>query len=316
FGQSVIKLSPALTVLDYFTPYNNAYQTGKDLDLGSGGVLLVPDQAGPYPNELIIAGKPLLIYLMDRNHLSHIGNGSDNIIQEVPGQLGGPGTQSDNASFTTPAYWNQNVYFIGNNDSLKMFSLSPSTGLLSTTPVSKDTFIYAFPGGQAVVSSNGLSNAIVWGYDYTTGTLHAYDATNVSHVLYVSPALGKGIKYPVPTVINGHVYVGGNKAIFGFGLNGQQPSCTPPPSPGVNVCAPVAGQAYSSPVPVTAAGTDPTGTVNHMELWIDNVKVNNYPGNMINTTVPLAVGTHSATAIEVGPNGGFIKSNPVAFTVH
>ncbi|MEO8726321.1 MAG: hypothetical protein ABI383_09360, partial [Acidobacteriaceae bacterium] len=42
FGQSVIKLSPALTVLDYFTPYNNAYQTGKDLDLGSGGVLLVP----------------------------------------------------------------------------------------------------------------------------------------------------------------------------------------------------------------------------------------------------------------------------------
>ncbi|MEO8727153.1 MAG: Ig-like domain-containing protein [Acidobacteriaceae bacterium] len=314
-GQSVVKLSPALTVLDYFTPYNHEQQTEEDADLGSGGVLLVPDQAGPHPNEMVLCGKPAPIYVIDQNNLGHIGDGSDNVIQEVSGQLGGPGEQSSDACFTTAAYWNQNLYFIGNNDSLKMFSLSATTGLMSTTPVSKDTFNYAFPGGQAVVSSNGLSNAIVWGFDYTTGTLHAYDASDVSHVLYVSPGTGTGIKYSVPTVVNGRVYVGINRAIVGFGVTNQG-SCAPPSSPGVNVCAPAAGQTYSSPVQVRAAGTDPTGNVNHMELWIDSQKINDYPGNMINTTVALGVGTHAATAIEVNGSGGYIKSSPVVFTVH
>jgi hypothetical protein len=61
-----------------------------------------------------------------------------------------------------PAFWQQFVYFTGNNDVLKAFTLK-TTGKLSLTPTSKGTFLFVFPGAQPVVSSNGESNGIVWG---------------------------------------------------------------------------------------------------------------------------------------------------------
>ena len=97
----------------------------------------------------------------------------------------------------TPAYWEQNVYFIGNNDVIKAFHLDPSTGLLSTSPTSQGTFEFVFPGGQPVVSSNGSSNGIVWAVDHGTGAaLHAYDATNLGNQLYVSSSMGTGANGP------------------------------------------------------------------------------------------------------------------------
>ena len=55
-GDSIIKLfltGTSLTAIDYFTPYNQAaYNTG-DLDVGSGGVLLLPDQPGSHPHQLV-----------------------------------------------------------------------------------------------------------------------------------------------------------------------------------------------------------------------------------------------------------------------
>ncbi len=315
FSQSVLKLSPALTIIDYFTPFDNAAQSAADKDLGSGGVLVVPDQSGQHPHELIICGKPTPIYVIDRDNMGKFNSTKDNITQRLDNQLGGStGQNSTEKCFTTAAFWQQNVYFTANNDVLKMFKLDPITGLLSSTPVSKDTFVFAFPGAQPVVSSNGNSNGVVWAIDRTGGTLRAYDATNVSRVLYVSPQIDTGVKWSVPTVVNGQVYVGTQSKITGFGLT-KQASCTPPASPGVNVCAPVSGQTSTSPIQITASGTDPTGTVNHMELWIDNLKINDYFSNQINTTVPMAVGAHSATVVEVGPQNAFIKSNAVSFSV-
>ena len=92
-------------------------------------------------------------------------------------------------------------------------------------------------------------------------------------------------------------------------------ACAIPSTPGVNLCVPQPGQAYSSPVQVLAAGLGASGTVNHMELWIDGSKIGNYFSNTIETAVPLGNGSHAATAIEVDSTGAFIKSTPSVFNV-
>jgi hypothetical protein len=317
YGQSAVRLSPTLGVVDYFTPIAHASESGADKDLGSGGVLLLPTNTGAHPHEAIVCSKLDLIYVLDRDHMGELGSGSDNVVQQVSGQLGATsGVQYTDRCFSTAAFWNNNLYFIGNNDAVKQFSYNPSNGLMSTTPTHKNTYAFQFPGGQPVVSSNGNSNAIVWSIDWKTGTLRAYDATNVSNSLYVSPTLGTGIKFTVPTVVNGHVYVGLGSNVVGMGLTGSSGSCSPPASAGVHVCAPTAGGSYTSPVPVKAAGTGASGSVSRMEVWSDGTKIGNFAGNQVNTSVSLAVGSHAITVIEVDSTGAFIKSSPISITVH
>ncbi|HEY0565017.1 MAG TPA: alkaline phosphatase family protein [Terriglobales bacterium] len=91
-------------------------------------------------------------------------------------------------------------------------------------------------------------------------------------------------------------------------------ACSAPASAGVHVCAPDPAQAGSSPFTFIAAGTGASGTVSRMELWIDGKKINNYPGNKVNASVPVAFGPHAATIIEVDSTGAFVKSTPVNFT--
>jgi hypothetical protein len=210
FGESIVKLSPALEELDFFTPYNYATYDASDVDLGSGSVIVVPDQNGPYPHELIACGKPTPIYLLNRDAMGELGSTSDNILQTLDKQLGNYGSWRDSGQpcFSSPAMWQQNVYFVANHDVMKMFTLSPTTGLLSTTPTSKGTYTYLWPGAHPVISSNGNTNGIVWTIDFPTNTLRANDATDVSKVLYVSPSLGSTIRWTAPTVVNGHIYVG------------------------------------------------------------------------------------------------------------
>ena len=131
------------------------------------------------------------------------------------------------------------VYFIGNNDVLKQFtSRSRERIALAPPRFTQDTFAYMFPGGQPVVSSNGTNNAIVWATDWMTGTLRAYDATNVSNVLYVSPKLGGGHQVHGAdgrqrTRLPRHAEQAGDDGA----------SCRPAPVPrlppqGVNICSP------------------------------------------------------------------------------
>ncbi len=218
FGQSAIKLSPDLSVLDYFTPYDHVAQSAVDADLGGGGVLVVPDQtSGPYLHELIVCGKPTPIYVLNGDQMGHVGATSDNIIQRLDGAIGQTGNFRDSGMpcFSTPAFWQQNVYVIANHDVMKRFTLNPSTGLLSSTPVSHGSFIYAWPGAYASVSSNGASNGIIWTYEYTTGTLRATDALDVSKELFVG-SVYTSTKWSAPTVVNGHVYVFAQNRIFAF----------------------------------------------------------------------------------------------------
>lgn len=218
FGESIVKLSPQLQELDYFTPFDYQTLNTNDLDLGSGNVLVVPDQTGQHPHELIVCGKPTPIYLLNRDSLGSRGASSDNVLQRLDHQLGGSGNIRDSGQpcYNSPAMWQQNVYFVANHDVMKMFTLDASTGLLSTSPVSKGAFTYNWPGADPAISSHGNSNGIVWTIDMSTGTLRANDAVDVSKVLFVSPNLGTAIRWIPPTVANGHVYVALNGKVVSY----------------------------------------------------------------------------------------------------
>jgi hypothetical protein len=219
-SMSIVKLSPLLKVLDWFAPWDAVTQSTHDKDVGSGGVLVVPDQSGAFPHELIECGKLPQIYVLNRDNLGHKGATSDGqIVQELTNLVGGgSGTQAGDHCFMNPAYWEKNLYFVGNNDVIKQFTLDPSTGKMSATPVAKGSFTFTFPGAQVVTSSNGSSNGIVWAVDGgSPAHLHAFDATNVSKTLYTSGSLVFE-KFAAPTVVNGKVFVAGQGKLFVFGL--------------------------------------------------------------------------------------------------
>jgi outer membrane protein assembly factor BamB len=219
FGESAVKLSPSLQVQDFFSPYNAAALTASDLDLGSASVPVMPDQNGQFPHVLIFCGKSPVIYVVNRDSMGHMGSSSDNILQELTNVVGGTATTRDSgqACFTSPSAWGENVYFIANGDVLKQFTLNASTGMLSATPLHQGTFAYGWPGSQSMVSSNQDENGIIWTFDNVGKTLHADNAGDVSQSLYVSPAINTGyLKWTTPMVINGRVYVGGNKTVVAF----------------------------------------------------------------------------------------------------
>jgi hypothetical protein len=218
FSMSIVKLSPSLKVLDWFAPWDAVTQSKSDQDVGAGGVLVVPDQSGAFPHELIECGKLPQVYVLNRDNLGHRGTSSDSqIVQELKNVVGGTsGRQANDHCFMTPAYWEGNLYFVGNNDVMKAFTLNPATGHMSTAPKSKTSASFLFPGAQAVVSSNGASNGIVWVVS-ASNVLHAYDATNLANQLYAGPTM-PFTKWSVPTVINGMVYVGTKGKLYAYGL--------------------------------------------------------------------------------------------------
>jgi outer membrane protein assembly factor BamB len=219
FGESAIKLSPTLQVLDFFSPYNAATLTASDLDLGAASVPVMPDQNGQYPHVLIFCGKSPMLYVVNRDHMGGMGTSSDNVIQELANVVGGTATKRNlgQPCFTSPSAWKQNVYFVGNGDVLKQFTLDGNTGMLSTTPVHQGAFGYGWPGSQSMISSNGDANGIIWTFDNIGKMLRADDASDVSQSLYVSPAINTGyVKWVTPMVINGHVYIGGQGTVVAF----------------------------------------------------------------------------------------------------
>jgi hypothetical protein len=225
FGNSFLKLSTwrGLKVADYFTPFNQLYLDRQDIDLGSSGVLLLPDAAGStsHPNLLISAGKEGRIYLLDRDAMGRFHVGSDSqIVQSIDRAIG--------AVFGGPAYFNNTVYFSAAKDTLKAFSISQAR--LETEPSSHSSQVFADQGSVPAVSANGSLNGIVWIVESSFGgTLHAYDASNLTNELYNSrmrgarDSLGPFVKFSVPTIANGKVYVGTGDTLEVFGLLDQPP---------------------------------------------------------------------------------------------
>ena len=232
YGDSVEKISPSGSVVDYFTPHDQQNMDVNDLDLGSGGpVLLVDQPSSPYPHELISAGKSGTIYVTNRDNMGHYNPNNDNqIIQSLPGVL--PHGDGAIGNFSTPVYFNGYVYFAAVNDYLKAFQLT--NGLLSAGPTSQSPEIYPVRGGSFAISANGNANGILWAIqnngaspDNDTGApgvLFAYDATNLHNELYNSSMAGGrdtldlAAKFAIPLVANGKVFAAGQSQLTAFGL--------------------------------------------------------------------------------------------------
>jgi hypothetical protein len=216
YGDSIVKLTPnggGFTISDYFTPFDQANLAATDFDLGSSGLTLLLNQGLG-----VNAGKAGKIYLVDLNSMGKFQSGSDSqIVQSIGGALG---TGPDDLDYSTAVYWNGNVYYVGDIDTVKQFQLS--NGKLSTSPI-VSTHSYGYPGANMSISSNGNSNGILWVLEASgQNVLHAYDATDVGTELYNSTQaggrdhFGTAVRFTVPTIVNGRVYVAGqNFTIFG-----------------------------------------------------------------------------------------------------
>jgi len=218
WGDSYLKLSTAggmLSFFDFFTPFNESTLTADDRDLGSAMATLMPTfSSSPYPHIMIGAGKEGRIYVVSRDNMTGF-NSSDQIVQSIPNAVGKAINTSDLArNYSSPPFWNGNVYFSGTNDSIKRFHLSTKTSTLNKMPSDLSPTTYAFPGSNVVVSANGNGSGILWAVERGASVLHAYDATKLSTELYntsqnsARDALGSSVKFAPPLVIHGKVYVG------------------------------------------------------------------------------------------------------------
>jgi hypothetical protein len=224
YGNSFLKISTAggsLSVVDYFTMYNEVAESSADQDLGSGGEMLLPDlvdSSGTTRHLVIGAGKDGNIYVVNRDSMGKFNSsGNSQIWQQVSGAL-------PSGIFSTPAYFNGTVYYGDVGAALKAFALSNAK--LAAAPQSQSATQFAYPGTAPSVSAKGTSNAIVWAHENANpAVLHAYDATNLAHELYNSnqaagnrDQFGIGNKYITPTVADGKVFVGTAASVAVFGL--------------------------------------------------------------------------------------------------
>jgi hypothetical protein len=220
YGDTVIQFSPTLQVLQYFTPKDQLCraQITADWDLGSGGPMLLPPQAGAATNELIVAGKggsgeiagvPCWvdsfptgtfspIYMLNPDKLGgyeQATGDSDADLQTIQG--------SPRGYWSSPAYWQgpsgNYIYYSGMGtetgvgDSVRQYSLTK--GELSATSIANSTNVLPV-GSTPSISANGTTNGILWTIERRdinaaspgvhTALLYAYDATDVATMLYNS----------------------------------------------------------------------------------------------------------------------------------
>ncbi len=232
FGDSFVKVNAAGTVVDYFTPHNQANLDVNNFDLGAAGPLLLPDQPGAHPHLMISAGKDNAMYLVDRDNMGHYNASNDSqIVQSLVNIF--PFGTPEPGNYSAAVYFNGTVYFSPIADTIQAFRLT--NGLLSVSPTSRSSQNYAYPGGSMAVSANGSANGILWAVQRNAtaiddqdasapGVLHAYDANDLSVELYNSDQAGTrdtlpaAAKFSVPLVANGKVFVATVNSLTVYGL--------------------------------------------------------------------------------------------------
>jgi hypothetical protein len=238
FGESILRYdlsNNGIAITDAFTSFNQAALSGSDLDQGGGGVLILPDQPGTYPHLLVQVGKEGRILVLNRDSLNGYAGPSagsnTNAVQDITGALA-------SGLWSTPAYWNGNVYMWASDDTLKMFPLT--NGVLATRSPVQSSATSGFPGASPVISANGTQNGIVWALrtdQYSSNgsaVLYAFNATNAAQEYYDSGQnstrddAGQAIKFQVPVVTNGKVYVGGGTQVDVYGLLNQEQQAPAP----------------------------------------------------------------------------------------
>jgi hypothetical protein len=224
FGNAFMKVSTTGNVLapaDYFAAYNLQAESDADQDLGSGGTMLLPDQIDAKGNTrhlAVGAGKDTNIYVVDRDNMGKFNASSNNAIyQELPNAL-------TSGAWSMAALLNNEVYYAGQGDHLKVFPIT--SALLATSPTGQSANTFPYPGATPSVSSNGAQNGIVWAIENQNGlgVLHAYDPTHLGSGLYDSNQAANNRdtfpyrKFVPPMIANGKVYVATNNYVVVFGL--------------------------------------------------------------------------------------------------
>ena len=285
FGDSFIRLTQGtnLALVDYFTPFDQATMDIQDNDLGSGGAMVLPDSVGSlaHPHLLVGAGKLGKLYLVDRDNMGHFNAGSDSqIVQSFPlySSQGGPPH-----FFGLPAYFNNRLYVQGVGESLKAYAFT--NGQLNTTAILQSTEQLGFRGATPNISADGTNNAIVWQLipgASANPSLRAYAADNLVPRLYDSyfdfqmglPEQISLIKFAVPTIANGKVFLGTQDSIAVFGLRTYFWSATRGPAPGSIKLV------FSGPTGSTVV----LQTSSDLVQWADLATFNNLPANQVTYT--------------------------------
>jgi hypothetical protein len=243
YGESVVAFSLAngnITPVDEFTSFNYQTLNDHDLDQGSGGLLMPPDQQGAHPHMLITAGKEGRILVLNRDSLGGFASGATsntNALQDISNVI--PANQG---FWSTPAYWNGNVYFWAENNVPMLFKLNG--GVMDSQPSSQSTITSAFPDPTFSISSNGAANGIAWAVrsdqfnSNGPAVLYAWNANDLTSTIYESDTnpqrdtAGPANKFSVPLVTDGKVYVAAHGEVDVYGLlNGEPTTAIPVISP-------------------------------------------------------------------------------------
>jgi len=225
YGDTLLKMglgANGLSVRDYFTPYDHDHLNATDRDLGSGGPVLLPDQSGAHPHLVVIVGKGATVYLLDRDQLGKFhSEGDTSALQKI---------SVASEAMGAPAFWQNHLFVQSDKDALKDYLLE--NGQFSAQPVAQTRATFA-ASSTPTVSSDDARNGIVWKVEtrpfgfsdqVPSAVLHAYDAANIAHELYSSSqdsardVAGLSLRFTIPTVVNGHVYVGAIKEVDVYGL--------------------------------------------------------------------------------------------------
>jgi hypothetical protein len=196
----VIKLTSNCALSDFFVPPEQIRDQQQDLDLGSGGVILISQNGFELG---VVAGKTGIIYIIETSNLK-----ARPIYQKVTPTDFGP-------IFGVPAYYKGALYYgpVGK----PLVKLAFSNGKLVATPAAVSINSFPYPG-----TIPSIANGVVFAIEHASGStvLHAYDATDL-HELYNSKqnsTMESGTKFAVPTIFSKMVYVGTDHHVSVFGL--------------------------------------------------------------------------------------------------
>lgn len=235
FGDAVIKLSSALAFTDFLTPSDQPTLLAQDIDLGSGGVTILPDPSPTtgFPPTLVAAGKDGNILLINRNNMGqYTAGGPDKLVQFPPLQMKPGANISDQTGvWGGPAFYRssqgqQFVYYAGNGGELKAYLFSGNALTQAKVGANPNQSASTFGDGGTTpnVSSNqeNAGTGVVWAI-LRGGSLNlrAFDATNLTNQLFPDMACGSwtsGNAMIEPTVIQGKVYVASSGQVIVFGL--------------------------------------------------------------------------------------------------
>ena len=221
YGDTFVKLGPnvPLTVTDYFAPSIAISDDNLDEDLGSAAALLLPDLAdsgGTTRHLAFVAGKDQQMYVVDRDNMGQYSAITDNVYQEF--------AKDGHENFSSPIYFNGRVYVGPSGMALRAFTVAQAK--LSASPTSQTAFTFGSNGTVPSASANGTSNGIVWALDRESRTFFAYDATDLTKILYTSDQAAGGRDnfsnvgghFITPMVANGRVYFGTATTVAVYGL--------------------------------------------------------------------------------------------------